>query len=69
MEPTKLLTEKQVNEIYGFNIGGLRVKRNRGGGFPFVKISGKIYYRMKDIESFIEKHLYTSTSEYTLKQS
>lgn len=64
MEPTKLLTPKEVSEIYKLSIGTLSNDRVSGCPyFPFVKLKGRIFYRLQDIEHVIEKNLFHSTGE------
>ncbi|GEM_PF-5864999 len=59
-----LLTTKEVSEILHISPSSLSYGRCTGygpaGGLPFVYFSrGCIRYRLKDIELFITKNLYT----------
>lgn len=63
MEPTKLLTPKDVEEIYGLNARTLGNERVLGKGLPFVKLNGRIFYRLKDIEKIIQQNVFHSTTE------
>ena len=54
---TKLLTEREVVELYGLKLGTLRNHRSKKIGIPFVKLQGKVRYRLSEIEAYIEKNL------------
>ena len=54
---TKLLTEREVVELYGLKLGTLRNHRSKKIGIPFVKLQGKARYRLSEIEAYIEKNL------------
>ena len=59
----RLLTEKQVFEIYGLALGSLRAWRHKGGGPIHCKIGASVLYRPSDIDSFISARLRRSTSD------
>ena len=54
---TKLLTEREVVDLYGLKLGTLRNHRSKKIGIPFVKLQGKVRYRLLEIEAYIEKNL------------
>ena len=54
---TKLLTEREVVDLYGLKLGTLRNHRSKKIGIPFVKLQGKVRYRLSEIEAYIEKNL------------
>ncbi|MBN9564899.1 MAG: helix-turn-helix domain-containing protein [Alphaproteobacteria bacterium] len=60
---TKLLTEKEVAVQYKVSLSYLRNNRVKGHGFPFVKLGSKVFYREQDVENYIEKSLFKSTTE------
>ena len=59
---TKLLTEREVVDLYGLKLGTLRNHRSKKIGIPFVKLQGKVRYRLSEIEAYIEKHLVQTQS-------
>ena len=54
---TKLLTEREVVDLYGLKLGTLRNHRSKKIGIPFVKLQGKVRYRLLEIEAYIEKNI------------
>ena len=66
---TKLFTEKEVAENYRISVKTLQNNRVSGKGFKFVKIGGKVLYREKDMEEFIERNLFSSTTEAQKQRS
>ena len=66
---TKLLTEKEVAKNYRVSVKTLQNNRVAGKGFKFVKIGGKVLYREKDMEEFIERNLFSSTTEAQKQRS
>ena len=60
---TKIMTPKEVAEVYKISEGTLRKHRVAGKGFKYVKVEGKILYKEDDIELFIAQHTYHSTSQ------
>jgi predicted DNA-binding transcriptional regulator AlpA len=61
---TKLLSETEVEVIYGLKRRSLQKWRCVGGGPQFIKVGRSVRYRQKDIEDFIEARIRTSTSSY-----
>ena len=57
-----LLSEAQVAERFGFSRRTLQNWRQTGLGPVYVKAPKRIYYRLSDIENFIEANLRRSTS-------
>lgn len=49
-----LLTEKDVEKIYGFTLSCLRNARCKGDGPKFIKRGSSVYYRMTDLDTWIE---------------
>ena len=63
---TKLLTEREVVDLYGLKLGTLRNHRSKKIGIPFVKLQGKVRYRLSEIEAYIEKNtVHTQSSKAT----
>ena len=59
----RLLSEKEVEQFYGITRRWLQKKRCTGGGPIFIKIGKSVRYRISDIESFLEAHRRSSTSD------
>jgi hypothetical protein len=60
----RLVTPAVAAEILNTTEGTLAVWRcEKRWGLPFVKIGGKVFYRMIDIQSFIESRVQSGTSE------
>lgn len=61
---TPLFSEKHAARYLNLSPRTLRNWRTRGGGPPFVKISGRcIRYRMKDLDAWMNSRLRKSTSD------
>ena len=52
----KLLSEQQVEDIYGFNKRTLQRERTYQNGIPYHKIGRRVFYRIADIEEFLAAH-------------
>ena len=59
----RLLTETQVEEVYGLQVRTLQQWRIRGFGPAFVKVGRSVRYRPADLERFIEANIRTCTRE------
>lgn len=59
----RLLTEKDVGKIYGFTLSYLRSARRKGDGPKFIKRGTSVYYRMADLDTWIESLKVSSTTE------
>jgi predicted DNA-binding transcriptional regulator AlpA len=57
----KLLSEREVEALFGFRARTLQRWRFLGVGPVYVKASKCVYYRESDIEEFIAARLRTST--------
>jgi predicted DNA-binding transcriptional regulator AlpA len=60
----QLISEQEVSTEFGIPVKTLQKWRCAGGGPPFAKLGRSVRYRPADIETFIEAHLRTSTSQY-----
>ncbi len=59
---TKMLNRNQAAEYLGVSPGTLAVWASTGRyQLPFVKIGRKVFYRVVDLESFIEQRLFMQT--------
>ncbi|MDR3606243.1 MAG: helix-turn-helix domain-containing protein [Oligoflexia bacterium] len=59
-----LLTEQQAAAFIGFTPRALQSWRCRGGGPVFVRVSARaIRYRLRDLMSWVEERLRSSTSD------
>jgi predicted DNA-binding transcriptional regulator AlpA len=60
----RLLTEIEAADFLGYTIRALQNWRLRGGGPPFIRISGRsVRYRRRDLIAWIESRSVRSTSE------
>jgi hypothetical protein len=57
----KLLSEREVEDKYGFRIRTLQRWRFLGVGPVYIKASRNVYYREIDIENFITSRMRQST--------
>lgn len=62
----QLLTPHALSQRWGMNEQTLSQWRWRGFGPRFMKMGGKVLYRLQDVEEFEEKNIYNSTSQYGL---
>lgn len=69
MSEKRLLTEAQVEEIYGLRVRTLQQWRIRGFGPAFIRAGRSIRYRPADIETFIEANVRTCTRDQESTQS
>lgn len=51
-----LLTESEVSRITKLSPSTLRAHRQKGIGFPYVKIGKAVRYRRSDVLAYIEEH-------------
>ena len=59
---TNLLTPKQTAESLGVTIGTLAVWRCTGRyPLPFVKIGRRVMYKLSDIDTYINSHVFVNT--------
>ena len=62
VEPSReLLTEKMLADRWVCSVARLQRWRTIGEGPPYLKIVGKVLYRLKDIEAFEEASLVRKT--------
>ena len=59
----QLLTERQAAVALLVSVKTLQAWRVQGRNVPFVRIGRRIAYRIRDINDFIEKNRFASTSE------
>lgn len=64
----KLLTEKEVSEMFGIKPATLRTHRSRPpkDPIPFIKFGNKVRYKMEDIKEWIERNTHDSMRDYRL---
>ena len=55
MNELRLLTEAEVEQGYGIARGTLQDWRYKGVGPPWSKPEGRVYYRIADIEAWLDK--------------
>lgn len=56
------LTESQLVDYWKVSRNTLRKWRSTGFGPLYIKVGGRILYRMEDIEIFEQENLYRSSS-------
>jgi predicted DNA-binding transcriptional regulator AlpA len=61
--PEGLLTDRKVSKRYGIPLWTLRKMRVQGGGPPFIKIGRSVFYKVADVEAWINAHRRKSTSD------
>jgi hypothetical protein len=59
----QLLTERQAAVALLISVKTLQAWRVQGRNVPFVRIGRRIAYRVRDLNDFIEKNRFASTSE------
>ena len=59
---TRHLNQVEVAERWGFSPRTLENWRCRGEGPPFLKIGGKVVYRLEDVEAFEQNQLRAKTA-------
>lgn len=59
-----LLTDQQIEEMYGVNRKTLANWRVKGLGPSFVKIGAAVRYRAEDVQEWIDSRVFSSTSMY-----
>ena len=59
----QLLTERQAAGSLLVSVKTLQAWRVQGRNVPFVQVGRRIAYRVRDINDFIEKNRFASTSE------
>ncbi len=64
MAEKTLLTQAEAAERLGLSPRWMEVRRYRGGGPPFVRVSSRcVRYRPEDIEAWTAERVRTSTSD------
>ncbi len=59
---SKMVTPKQVSRSINVTEGTLQVWRSTGRyDLPYIKIGGKVMYRISDVNQFIESRIYSHT--------
>ena len=60
----KHLNQRQLADRWGVSEASLERWRSAGIGPVFLKIQGRVLYRLEDVETYEAACLRTSTSEY-----
>ncbi|MEZ5814426.1 MAG: helix-turn-helix domain-containing protein [Alphaproteobacteria bacterium] len=60
----QLITEKEAATLLNCSTHKLQRDRRIGNGLPYYKVGRSVKYRLSDIEAYLEKQRFTSTSEY-----
>ncbi len=60
----ELLNERQAAYLLSLSVYTLQRDRRIGSKIPFLKLGRAIRYRRQDIEAYLQKNSYTSTSQY-----
>jgi len=60
----KLLSTKDAAEVLGVSVAFLERDRWAGARVPFVKVGSRaVRYRMSDLNSYIDRNVFQSTSQ------
>lgn len=54
---------KEAAERLGLEASTLANKRWRGGGPPYLKVGGRVRYRLSDLADWLDKQIRRSTSD------
>lgn len=57
-----LMTTETTAQLLGCTARKLEADRIKGGGIPYIKVGRSVRYNMIDIEGYIRRNTYTSTS-------
>jgi predicted DNA-binding transcriptional regulator AlpA len=64
LEGARLLREKAAADLLGVKIRTMQDWRFRGGGPPFIKLSGRaVRYRVNDLLQWVDSKVRASTSD------
>lgn len=61
----KFLNTKEAADFLDLKQNTLEVWRTLGKGPKFLKIGRAVRYRVQDLEEYIDKNIWSSTSEYS----
>jgi predicted DNA-binding transcriptional regulator AlpA len=61
--PHQLLKTSEAAEYLRLSVSQLNNWRMEGAGPPFVKLGGRVFYRLKDLERWLEARTVRSTAE------
>ncbi len=59
-----LLNETKAAQLLGCSVAKMQRDRRIGSPIPYIKVGRSVKYRLSDIEAYLEKQRFTSTSEY-----
>lgn len=55
VDPKRLLTDREVQELRGLTPQFLKDDRRRGRNIPFVRLGRRVFYRLHDIDRVAER--------------
>lgn len=61
---SELLNEREAAYLLGCSMHKLQKDRRTGSPIPFLKIGRCVRYRKEDLEAYIARRTFISTSEY-----
>lgn len=61
--PDELYDTRETAAMIKVKPATLEQKRWLGDGIPYVKVGRLVRYRRKDIDAYLDKHVYNSTTE------
>jgi len=61
---SQLLNEREAACLLGCSQHKMQADRRKGSSVPYIKIGRSVRYRTSDLEAYIERQTFTSTSEY-----
>jgi predicted DNA-binding transcriptional regulator AlpA len=62
-QPHQLLKTSEAAEYLRFSASQLNNWRSEGGGPPFCKLGGRVLYRLKDLDRWLDARTVRSTHE------
>ena len=61
--PPALMDERAAANYLDIGVRFMQKSRVRGDGPKFVKVGGRVRYRLADLDAFIEAHVVKSTAQ------
>ena len=64
MNRQKIVTDKELAELTPWSRASYQRSRSKGGGPPFIRKNGRIYYDLDEVLAWFTADKFSSTSEY-----
>lgn len=59
-----LISEKELATLLGCSTHKLQRDRRVGSPIPYIKVGRSVKYRLSDVQAYLEKQCFVSTSQY-----